>query len=82
MLVSFYGYYLHFAPVAQSVEQLPFKERVPGSNPGGRKCSEAEFPPTGSKLLCSRLDEKGFTMRASAVKPRLLSRQTKGIQIN
>ncbi len=26
----------HFAPIAQSVEQLPFKEWVPGSSPGGR----------------------------------------------
>ncbi len=25
-----------FPPIAQLVEQLPFKERVPGSNPGGR----------------------------------------------
>jgi hypothetical protein len=25
-----------FAPIAQPVEQLPFKEKVPGSNPGGR----------------------------------------------
>ena len=24
------------APIAQLVEQLPFKEKVPGSNPGGR----------------------------------------------
>ena len=26
----------NFPPIAQSVEQLPFKEMVPGSNPGGR----------------------------------------------
>ena len=26
------------APIAQSVEQLPFKEKVPGSSPGGRTC--------------------------------------------
>ena len=25
-----------YAPIAQLVEQLPFKEFVPGSNPGGR----------------------------------------------
>lgn len=25
-----------FAPIAQSVEQLPFKEKVLGSNPSGR----------------------------------------------
>ena len=26
----------YFAPIAQSVEQLPFKERVAGSIPAGR----------------------------------------------
>jgi hypothetical protein len=25
-----------YAPIAQPVEQLPFKQKVPGSNPGGR----------------------------------------------
>ncbi len=25
-----------FAPIAQLVEQLPFKQTVPGSSPGGR----------------------------------------------
>ena len=29
--------YKVFAPIAQLVEQLPFKERVAGSNPAGRK---------------------------------------------
>jgi hypothetical protein len=28
-----------FAPIAQLVEQLPLKEMVPGSNPGGRTTS-------------------------------------------
>ncbi len=27
---------LKYAPIAQLVEQLPFKETVPGSSPGGR----------------------------------------------
>ena len=27
-------------PIAQSVEQLPFKEKVPGSIPGGRTVGE------------------------------------------
>ena len=28
--------YIHYAPIAQVVEQLPFKEWVVGSNPTGR----------------------------------------------
>ena len=30
-------------PIAQLVEQRPFKPRVPGSSPGGPSTNEAEF---------------------------------------
>lgn len=35
IIFGFLGLYL-FAPIAQLVEQLPFKEKVVGSNPTGR----------------------------------------------
>ncbi len=31
--------YFAYAPIAQLVEQIPLKDKVPGSSPGGRTCS-------------------------------------------
>ena len=46
MLYDSFGLY---APIAQSVEQLPFKQTVAGSNPAGRtKKTDA------SPFLCAR----------------------------
>ncbi len=44
----FSGIFFSIAPIAQLVEQLPFKEKVPGPNPGGRTalrkiCTAADF---------------------------------------
>ncbi len=41
----------HFPPIAQLVEQLPFKEMVPGSNPGGRTKVRNTCPAAGFLLL-------------------------------
>ena len=35
-LAYFYGHFIINAPIAQLVEQLPFKQMVAGSNPAGR----------------------------------------------
>ena len=47
-----------YPPVAQSVEQLPFKERVAGSIPAGRtKISGANFCPTEKAALAAFVQE-------------------------
>ena len=49
-------------PLAQSVEQLPFKEWVVGSNPTGRtNFEDKNLSALASNLLCSRV---GFEARS------------------
>ena len=43
-----------FAPIAQLVEQLPFKEKVPGSSPGGRTSLLADLAQLVEQLSCKQ----------------------------
>src|SRR3989344_8856839 len=43
--------YIH-APIAQSVEQFPFKAEVPGSSPGGRTKSKERSVPEKETSPC------------------------------
>ncbi len=46
-------YFVLYAPIAQSVEQVPFKDKVAGSIPAGRTKFQRNFvAPEQSKALC------------------------------
>lgn len=47
-MAYFYSHFVIRAPIAQLVEQLPFKQMVAGSNPAGRTIPRLPF---GSLLL-------------------------------
>ncbi len=60
-------YHSHEAPIAQSVEQLPFKETVPGSSPGGRTKA---FVSMSTALRGSRSCRGGRSYRCSSARAR------------
>ncbi len=45
---------MYFAPIAQSVERLPFKEMVAGSIPAGRTKDRAFFKIFSRKILVTK----------------------------
>ena len=50
-----------YAPIAQLVEQLPFKETVPGSNPGGGTKRGSKNVNAGSPVGCPHDDMEDET---------------------
>lgn len=51
-----------YPPIAQSVERLPFKEMVPGSNPGGRTTIMKKFLQFVDGLMGKYLDTLALTL--------------------
>ena len=74
------------APIAQLVEQLPLKEMVPGSNPGGRTRSKRRTaPPFCTLVRAAAMSRTGGTARqgraakvATATFERLATKHKKG----